>query len=174
MGRHWWKLLLALVLVFGCEPPREAPLVTRAQFGVFFGGQVQEREEIPLDFDRSKQLQGFVLEFREPLPAPVVVKWEIDMPGTGRGVRDAEGRRGKGRLTKLGQAEARVGTRRFDMPMPFVPGDSIGTWNIRVTVDGRSVIDRPFLVYDAAARRRAERKAAAARRAALTDSDDDD
>ena len=39
------------------------------------------------------------------------------------------------------------------------PGDPLGTWNIRVRLNAESVIDRPFLLYDADARQRANESA---------------
>ncbi len=151
--------LVSWLLLFGCQqrPEHRGP-VASARFGVFFGGQIQERKEIPLVMDRAKQSLGFRIEFSEPLPQPLAIRWELDMPGAGRRVRDAHGRIGKGRVTKLGEAKARMGLARFDQELPFTPGDSIGTWNVRVLVGDDVVIDRPFLVYDRAARRRAERE----------------
>jgi hypothetical protein len=152
--------LLCLALV-GCQLPQErAGTVASAEFGVFFGGQIQERDQIPFSVDRTRQRQGFRLEFAKPLAAAVTVKWELDMPGTTRAVRDVTGRRGAGRLVKLGQADARAGARTFDQELPFVPGDPLGTWNLRVTVGGELVIDRPFLVYEPVQRRRAQRERA--------------
>jgi hypothetical protein len=149
--------LAASLSLLGCDRKKPRGPVASASFGVFFGGQIQERQEIPLVMDRAKQSLGFRVEFPEPLQQPRSIHWELDMPGAGRRVRDAQGRIGKGRLTKLGEAKARVGLARFDQELPFTPGDSIGTWNVRVLVDDEIVIDRPFLVYDRAARRRAER-----------------
>ena len=162
MNRALVVLSLIGLLASGCARPEPAGLVASARFGVFFGGQIQQRKEIPLILDRAKQTQGFRIEFSQPLSTPVEVHWEIDMPGAGRRVRDIHGRIGKGRVTKLGQDTARAGLSRFDEELPFAPGASIGTWNIRVTVEDAVVIDRPFLVYDAAARRRAEREQASA------------
>jgi hypothetical protein len=88
------------------------------------------------------------------------------MPGNTRRARDAKGRRGAGRVVKTGQSEARAGQQRLEIELPFAPGDPLGTWNLRVTVAGEVVIDRPFLVYDPDARRRAEREHAKAEREA--------
>jgi hypothetical protein len=56
---------------------------------------------------------------------------------------------------QLGEASARVGQPSFDQPLAFQPGDVLGSWKIKVSADGEPVIDRSFLVYDAAARARA-------------------
>jgi len=139
-----------LVLAAGCErasAPRGP--VERAELGVFFGGQVQERREIPFTIDRTKQTQGFRLTFREPLRRPAEVRWEIDRPAP----------RGRGRAVELGDAHARVGQTSLDQEIAFRPGDPLGSWNVRVFVDDAPVIDRAIQIYDATARRR-ERAAA--------------
>jgi hypothetical protein len=138
--------VLGVGLALGCSRAKapEGP-VERAELGVFFGGQVQKRQEIPFTLDRTRQTQGFRITFREPLREPLEVRWEIDRPTT----------RGRGRAVELGDAQARVGQRILDQELVFEPGDALGTWNVRVFVAGRAVIDRPVLIYDAAARRRA-------------------
>jgi hypothetical protein len=154
-----FQLMLAVALAAsGCDEskPRRG-LVQRAEFGVFFGGQVQEREELPYSLDRAKQRTGLRIEFFEPLSEPVDVSWELDMPGTTRGVSDARGRRGMGRVVKTGVARAPSGEKRIEIELPLSPGDPLGTWNVRAVVAGEVVVDRPFLVYDASARRRTER-----------------
>ena len=139
-------VLIALISL-GC-PDRSKPkqLVARAQFGIFFGGQVQERKKIPFVLDRSKQKHGIRIEFAEPLREKTHVSWEVDMPGEGRRVRDDKGRIGKGRVVKLSEAEVPAGRQVFEQVLPFSPGDPLGMWNIRVVVEDSVVIDRPFLV----------------------------
>ncbi|MBK7586423.1 MAG: hypothetical protein IPI67_40320 [Myxococcales bacterium] len=133
------------VLAPACSRPAPAPgLLERAELGVFFGGQVQQRKEIPFTLDRTKQTQGFRLTFRQPLRAPVAVHWEIDRPAP----------KGRGRAVELGDAEARAGLTELDQEIAFRPGDPLGTWNIRVVVDGKIAIDRPIAIYDARSRRR--------------------
>lgn len=164
--------LVALLACAGCaNEPRPRGLVEQAEFGIFFGGQVQERDEIPFSLDRARQTQGIRIELHEPARTALPVRWELDMPGTTRRVRDAHGRRGKGRVVKTGSAELRPGQQRLDLELPFEPGDPLGTWNVRVTLAEQVVIDRPFLVYDAARRKRAERQARADERAARRESD---
>jgi len=139
-------LLSLLATTTSCEPPTERQsLVRRAQLGLFFGGQVQERDEIPFTLDRSKQTQGFRIDFVAPLTEPLAIRWEIDRPKV----------RGNGRVAELGADQARVGQERFDHELPFEPGHPLGTWNFRVIAGEQIVIDRPVLVYDARARRRA-------------------
>ncbi|MBN2193139.1 MAG: hypothetical protein JW751_10015 [Polyangiaceae bacterium] len=142
--------ILALALEVACsrhEMRDDFPGPTaRAEFGVYYGGQVQERERIPLEHDRTRQTQGVRLWFDGPLAKDIVVSWEIDMPGNTRGVRDVHGRVGRGRLQKLDEFRVPAGRSRFDQELVFRPSDPLGTWNIRVRVDGEIVIDRPFEV----------------------------
>ncbi len=141
---------LVVMLAAACArrpAPDDLPGPTaRAEFGVFYGGQVQEREQIPLELDRTRQSQGFRLDFDGPLSREVTVSWELDMPGDTRGVRDVRGRAGRGRLVKLDEVRVPAGRTRFDQTIELGPDDSLGTWNIRVRVDGEIVIDRPFEV----------------------------
>lgn len=160
------SLALWLLLAAGCagtEAPRGP--VERAEFGVFFGGQVQERDEIPFSLDRGRQRVGVRIDLREPARAALPVRWELDMPGNTRQVRDTRGRRAQTRVVKTGHAEARAGQERLEIELPFSPGDPLGTWNVRVYVAEQIVVDRPFLVYDAPSRRRAEREGREAARA---------
>lgn len=143
---------LALALS-ACHPaPSADPFpgpVRSAEFGVFYGGQVQERDRIPRVFDRAKQSHGFRLEFDGPLAQDVRVAWQLDMPGTTKGVRDLKGQRGRGRLVKLDEASIPKGRDRFDQVFGFEPGAPLGMWNIRVTVEDGVVIDRAFEVVPA-------------------------
>jgi hypothetical protein len=65
-----------------------------------------------------------------------------------RGVRDAQGRRGAGRLIKADEARVGPGRQRFDQVITLAPGDPLGNWRIRAEVDGKNVLDRPFQLYD--------------------------
>ncbi len=137
---------VALLLTACTKPPAQAdPLVQRAQFGIFFGGQVQERREIPFQVDRTKQLQGFRIDFKGPLQQAHRVKWEVSMPGGGAS---------QTRITRVAEQQVQAGQKRLDHPMPFKPGDPLGVWNIRVMVDQKIVLDRMFRVYNAARRER--------------------
>ncbi len=139
-------LAFVLVSVIACNDKHASAPAPRAQLGVFFGGQVQERDEIPFELDGARQTQGFRIDFP---PAPGKshhVRWEIDRPDSGR--------HGQGRVVSISEADVRAGQSRFDQSLPFKPGDPLGLWNIRVLVDGDIVIDREITVYDAARRRR--------------------
>jgi hypothetical protein len=139
----WMVLALALL---SCEKQTDTPKrVEKAELGIFFGGQVQERDQIPFTLDRAKQTQGFRIQFREPLPKTARVHWEIDQPGP----------RSKSRIARLGETQARAGMEQLDQELEFKPGDPLGVWNIRVLVDDELVIDRPILVFDMSERKKA-------------------
>lgn len=132
---------VALLAILGCEKPTEAPKV-EAKFGVFFGGQVQERDEVPLVLDRTRQSHGIRLDFREPPERPLRVAWEIEKPQATK-LEDA------GKLVEYGETRARVGEGRLEIPLVFREGDRPGPWHVRVTVGERVVIDRAFRVVPA-------------------------
>lgn len=141
-------VLLAWLAVAACDARGPKPLVESAKFGVFYGGQIQEREQVPFELDRTKQEQGFRIIFSEPLRRPLPIRWELDVPsGAARKTKT-------GRLVELGEATVRSGQRRFEHLIRFEPEDLPGTWNLRVLVDDQLVIDRAFLVVDAEALRR--------------------
>jgi hypothetical protein len=134
---------LAALAVLGCaRAPEPAPV--RARFGVFFGGEVQEREEVPLILDRARQNIGVRLEFGDPPAAPVRVSWELEKP-TGS---DKSGK-SQGSVVDYGEASTRPGEPVLDVPLAFRAGDRPGAWRIRVKLDGKSVLDRGFKVVPA-------------------------
>jgi hypothetical protein len=142
-------VLAGLVLCCACRhAPHPDGLVERAQFGVLYGGEIQERQQIPFELDRRKLTLVLRIVFVEPLPREVRVGWWIDMPGSAKGVRDVQGRRGAGRLVKVDEAQVPAGRSQFDQVLPLSPGDPLGTWRIRAEVDGKTVLERPFVVYD--------------------------
>lgn len=158
MRRLWFSMLVVLA---GCQQRPRAGSVERAEFGIFFGGQVQEREQIPFEPSRARQVQGFRLEFRAPLAEDLAIEWEINRPRTSRR-RGSNAAASDERLVQLGQAQARAGQTRFEQVLPFKPGDPLGVWNLRVVADGQLVMDRRFLVYDEEERARSVRDAGVA------------
>lgn len=154
---------LALALSSSCTPSADAAGAgIVAEFGVFYGGQVQERDEIPFSLDVSRQRQGFRLTHTPPPAEPLEVRWELGKPGRGRRVPDSQGRRARPRAVQLGRAHFRPGEPVFEQALPFTADDPLGLWNLRVLVGERVVLERPFVVYDAAQRARRERAAAEA------------
>ena len=142
---------LALVLaILGCKAKGDDPLLTRAAFGIFFGGQIQDRKELPFELDPAKQSVGVRLDFRAPLAQPVVVAWEIARPMAGKSGKLASPLE---QVVELGEVRARVGESRLDVPLLLRQGQTLGTWHVRVNVDGRAVIDRDVLVFDPRERR---------------------
>lgn len=139
--------LLALGML-ACEAsPARGELVQQARLGVFFGGQIQQREELARVLDES-QSQGFRIVFREPLRESKRVRWEIALPARSGAPEVA--------VSKLGEVTVPIGQREIDQVLRFEPGDPLGVWNIRVLVDDVLSIDRAWLVFDAAARRQAD------------------
>ncbi len=130
------RLLLALPLVMACQRAPEA-VVKEAEFGVFFGGQVQELKEIPKQLDPARQRHGFRLTFVAPLPRDVLVAWEVSLPAPSKGGP---------RPALVGQATAKAGQAVLDMPLAFRAQDPLGAWHAKVTVDEQVVIDRDFAV----------------------------
>lgn len=131
-------LALCLLLCGGCERKAEAQgLVSEAEFGVFFGGQIQELKEIPKQLDPARQRHGFRLRFAKPLAADITVGWEVSLPVP---------EKGGPRPALVGQATAKAGDTVLDVPLAFRPSDPLGTWHAKVTADGVTVIDRDFTV----------------------------
>ena len=130
--------LLALASVCGCQKGAERAPVT-ARFGVFFGGQIQEREEIPLVVDRARQTIGVRLEFSTPPASEGRVTWELEKPRAGKG-------KNLGTVVDYGEARTRPSEPILDVPLAFREGDRPGAWRIRVALDGKSLLDRPFKV----------------------------
>jgi hypothetical protein len=139
------SLCAAVLFAVACDRERSTEPAATAKFGVFFGGQIQEREEIPFELDPTKQTQGFRIELGAPAPGALPVHWEIARP-------DPEGN--SRFVTVLGDGALPAGQNRFEQALRFKPGDALGLWNVRVVLDNRVLIDRPFTVYDHRIRQR--------------------
>jgi hypothetical protein len=111
-----------------------------ARFGVFFGGQVQERDEIPLVLDRARQSIGIRLEFAAPPASPERVSWELEKPRPGKGAASA------GTIVEYGQAHTRPDEPVLDVPLAFRDGDRPGAWRLRVALEDKNILDRAFKV----------------------------
>jgi hypothetical protein len=136
--RGWLLLALQGCWLLGCQREREPRgLVESAEFGVFFGGQVQQLTRIKKQLDPERQRHGFRVSFTKPLPRDVKVAWEIALPAT-----DANAPR----PALVGQTTARQGSSVLDVPLAFRPSDPLGAWHAKVTADTEVVIDRDFSV----------------------------
>lgn len=151
------RLLALALILLGCPSKGDPdPLVERALFGVFFGGQIQNRSELPFELDPAKQSIGIRIDFRAPLTRAVPVSWEIARPAS---VKAKKSDAGADQIVEVGQTLGRVGERRLDVPLSLRQGQVLGTWHVRVKVDARVVIDRDVLVFDPRERRERERDA---------------
>jgi hypothetical protein len=143
--------------VLGCPAKSDPdPLVERAAFGVFFGGQIQDRTELPFELDPAKQRLGIRIDFRAPLSRAASVGWEIARPISAKASKSDAGSE---QVVEVGEVAARVGESRLDVPISLRQGQVLGTWHVRVKVDTRVVIDRDVLVFDPRERRERERDA---------------
>ena len=132
-------LALALLLSCGCDAKPQG-VVKEAEFGVFFGGQVQELKELPKQLDATRQRHGFRLTFMAPLTRDIPVTWEVSLPPTDKSAP---------RPALIGQATAKAGQSVLDIPLAFRPSDPLGTWHAKVSADDQVVIDRDFAVVAA-------------------------
>jgi hypothetical protein len=136
--RRGWLVLLWLGLV-SCRSTDESR--PRAEFGVLFGGDIQDRERLVLEADPSKQELGVRVTFAEPVTRATRVSWEVERPSEVRGLDG-----GTTRAAELGNVTLGAGERRADGKFVFRAGDPPGSWRVRVLVDGQSVLDRSFEV----------------------------
>jgi hypothetical protein len=153
--RPRWLVLLGLAL--GCDA-RVVPaqdMAVRAEFGIFYGGQIQHRQELPLELDPARQVQGFRLRRTPPLEPELTVRWVLGKPGASRLQKDGRGRKAVARRSQLGEARWRTGEALFEQTLPFAPGDAPGLWNLRVQCGDRVVLEQSFVVFDPAQRQRA-------------------
>lgn len=133
------ELALVVALLTACQ--RDAPgVVKQAEFGVFFGGQVQELKELEKELDPARQRHGFRLRFDGALQREVKVGWELSLPVP---------ERGGPRAALVGGVTAKPGQMSLDVPLSFRPQDPLGVWHAKVTADGAAVIDRDFTVVAA-------------------------
>jgi hypothetical protein len=138
--RELGQLMLAL-LCAGCPRQREDPALERVEFGVLFGGDIQDRAVIPLELDPARQELSLRVTFRAPLTRERVVSWELERPSSQRG---ADG--GTLFAAELGEIKAGPGERRAEAKIAFRRGDLPGTWRLHVRLDGRAVLERAFTV----------------------------
>ncbi len=133
------RLVAVLLLASACQRSEPGP-VQQAEFGVFFGGQVQELKQIAKELDPGRQQHGFRLTFRGPLASDLSVSWELSLPATDKGGP---------RAAMVGHATANAGQSVLDVPIAFRPSDPLGSWHAKLTAAGRVVVDRDFQVVAA-------------------------
>lgn len=129
-----------------------ARALPRAEFGVLFGGDVQDRERITLELDPDQQELGLRVIFPEPVRESTRVDWEVEKPSN---VRALDG--GLARSAELGKIEVPPGERRADSKFAFRKGDLPGSWRVRVSVDGETILNRGFEVVLPEDKRRPKR-----------------
>ena len=163
-----WQLLFALGLALGCERVDPQPHdLQRAQFGVFFGGEVQELQNIPLEPDRARQTIGLRLVFKTAPEPPLKVHWELARPRKSSqepkkrdaGAADAEAPvapKPSESLVEFGDALTRPGETVLDIPLELRPGDPFGDWSIKAEIQGQQVLNRPFRVVKPQPRKAAD------------------
>lgn len=125
----------------GCPARGEDAELERVEFGVLFGGDIQDRAVIPLELDPARQELSLRVTFRAALKRERVISWELERPSSQRG---ADG--GLLFAAELGEIRARLGERRAEAKIEFRRGDLPGTWRLRVRVDGTVVAERTIMV----------------------------
>jgi hypothetical protein len=148
-----WSRIVCLGLALGAcrADPKPQSVVEKATFGVLYGGEIQERENIPFELDRRRLTLLLRLDFRRPLPRETRVTWSVERPGRDqRPGQDARGRRKAARITRMDEVRVPAGRSRFEQVILLSPGDPLGSWRLRAEVDGQTVLERPFSVYDPA------------------------
>jgi hypothetical protein len=151
--------LALLGVALACDTPERGAggPELRAEFGIFYGGQIQHRQELPLELDITRQQQGFRLRRQAPLEPSPIIRWELGKPGAGRLQKDRRGHKAMPRREQHGEAQWRSGEAVFEQSLPFAPGDLPGLWNLRVQCGDRLVLDQAFVVFDPAQREREQR-----------------
>ncbi len=131
------SLLIVGVLVLSACNQTIAP--PHAALGVFYGGQIQELRRVALSAEPGKERYGFQVALGSQATH---LSWEIARPA-----RFTAGKWVPGQA-EVGEEELREGERVFSKVFSFEPGAPTGTWNFRVLVDRRLVLDRAIEVYD--------------------------
>ncbi len=119
----------------------------KAQVGIFFGGQIQNRTEWPLVLDETRQTQGFRIDFGQVLRQPAQLTWNIVRPAV-KPRRHAS----SPNESAVSSFEVTVpaGTERLDQLVRFNDGDRPGEWKLHVAVNGISVVDHSIQVVSKA------------------------
>jgi hypothetical protein len=59
-------------------------------------------------------------------------------------------------LVEFGDVATRPGEDTLDIPLLLRPGDPLGDWSVKVTVEGEQVLNRPFRVVKPSQRKAAD------------------
>jgi hypothetical protein len=138
-------LALGATLLAGCRNSNVDPEVERVEFGVPFGGDIQDRTQIPLDLE-GREL-ALKVTFRAPLTRERSLSWELERPTNSRA---SDG--GMLFSAELGEARVLRGERSAEAKFSLRRGDLPGPWRIRVRLEGRTLLERRFEVTEPAAR----------------------
>jgi hypothetical protein len=139
----WLGLLAFGLCCVGCPQKRADPELERIEFGVLYGGDIQDRAVIPLELAPARQELALRVTFRAPLSRERVVSWELERPAP---QKSADG--GALFAAELGEIRARIGEQRAEAKLAFRRGDSPGTWRLHVRIDGHPALERTFTVKE--------------------------
>jgi hypothetical protein len=134
---------LALLACAACRARSDDPELDRVEFGVLFGGDIQDRAEIPLQHDAAQQELALRVTFRKEQTRERVVSFELERP-TAQRAPDG----GISYAAQLGEIRALPGERRAEAKLGFRRGDLPGPWRLLVRLDGRQVLERRFTVVE--------------------------
>lgn len=118
------------------------PPEIKVEVGVFFGGQLQKRNQWPLVLDTTRQTQGFRVVLRDPLSAEAPLSWELARPRM-------DSKRRLQQITSQYQATLPVGTKTSDQLIPFDEADRPGTWRLKIMLRNQQVFSGPLEVQRA-------------------------
>ena len=125
--------LTCFCLQLGCDREiSSSDLPVKAQAGIFFGGQVQNRSEWPLILDKSRQTQE-----------SAQINWEVVHPPV---LTKRHGSASGDPMSSTFTVTVPAGTERFDQLIPFSDNDRPGEWKLRVVVNGRNVLSKSINV----------------------------
>jgi hypothetical protein len=141
--RRTLALVAFALLASACPKRQQDPELERVEFGVLFGGDIQDRSAVPLELDSARQELSLRVTFRAPLTRERVVSWELERPAAQRA---PDG--GAQFAAELGEIRARPGERRAEAKIAFRRGDLPGVWRLHVRIDGHLVLERTITVSE--------------------------
>jgi hypothetical protein len=151
VSRGWGRevrpaLFAVCALIILCCKDNPAPRrVASAEFGVLFGGQIQQRSEVALEFDPLKLTLALRVNLNTALAQAAPLHWELSRPGPRRGALQLAGP--ETRITEFGDETLSAGSTAFEKHFHIKPGDNPGLWNVRLSIADEVALDRPFTVF---------------------------